>query len=61
MIEIALATSIRRRESLTRSAALSTIFFRDPPPLRSPIMTERCAAAVQITRAARSAAISAAG
>jgi hypothetical protein len=45
---------------LTRSPALSTIFFDDPHPLRSPIITEHCAAAGQITRAARNAAILAA-
>jgi hypothetical protein len=43
---------------LTRSPALSTIFFRDPRRVRSPFISERCAVAVQITRAARNAAIS---
>jgi hypothetical protein len=34
-------------------------FFRNPGSLRSPIITEHCAAADQITRAACNAAISA--
>jgi hypothetical protein len=57
--KVASATSIIMARILTRSPALSTLFFGDPGALRSPIITEHCAAADQITRAACNAAISA--